>query len=137
MKELFTIVALLVAGGCATHEVRSDLHGSYVGFMSHYGLDLEIAQNGTYVLTWLYSDYMGSTAGSESGTWRQTRDQMSFTRMETSRPDRAPLLTGPYQIGIGELRSSRVPTIFRKRPNKAPEPTPGAVTPRATEGTSK
>jgi RimJ/RimL family protein N-acetyltransferase len=28
--------------------------------------------------------------------------------------------------------------LFRKkRPNKAPEPTPGAVTPRATEGTSK
>jgi len=27
--------------------------------------------------------------------------------------------------------------IPRQRPNKAPEPTPGAVTPRATEGTSK
>jgi len=27
--------------------------------------------------------------------------------------------------------------LKEKRPNKAPEPTPGAVTPRATEGTSK
>jgi len=33
--------------------------------------------------------------------------------------------------------SSTIAPIAPERPNKAPEPTPGAVTPRATEGTSK
>jgi hypothetical protein len=38
---------------------------------------------------------------------------------------------------IGLLISLRVQSWRRKRPNKAPEPTPGAVTPRATEGDLK
>jgi hypothetical protein len=32
---------------------------------------------------------------------------------------------------------STIEELLKKEPNKAPEPTPGAVTPRATEGASK
>jgi len=46
-------------------------------------------------------------------------------------------------FGLSEIRDTlkigiaRVEDPERKAPNKAPEPTPGAVTPRATEGASK
>ncbi len=51
-------------------------------------------------------------------------------------------LANALTVAMPPARRKKHPEIkmvhqLRKMPNKAPEPTPGAVTPRATEGTSK
>ena len=40
-------------------------------------------------------------------------------------------------FGVRRRRLKALSTLRKKKPNKAPEPTPGAVTPRATEGVVK
>jgi len=44
---------------------------------------------------------------------------------------------GPYFLLLDFARQRGYVAKKKKRPNKAPEPTPGAVTPRATKGASK
>ena len=55
-----------------------------------------------------------------------TRDRVEFPEIG-ARPGQ------PFRIQSGDFGFGFIP----EKPNKAPEPTPGAVTPRATEGASK
>jgi len=69
-------------------------------------------------------------------------DQLSYLNRQENRSDPvydAEFVRRAEGYGVTRAELDRMVTLemLEKEPNKAPEPTPGAVTPRATEGVSK